>query len=204
MCFPACSVDISDERTASAVCAALRLEGIGVSGGEILVTDRPLSGIASDDPQIRGIVLLSRMHPEPEIGIPMRHLHIPFAYAELIEAVRALSASAAVDIPEVREAREEPAEERSGIQISGMKLTCGGKSAELTAKEMRLFLYLRSHAGKIVTRQELLRDVWETDDDSTNITDVYISYLRRKLTPIFGRGVLLSVRGKGYILQLPE
>jgi DNA-binding response OmpR family regulator len=77
----------------------------------------------------------------------------------------------------------------------------GDKAVELTAKEFGLFDYLYNRAGKIVSREELLREVWKRDTES-NIVDVYASYLRRKLDFILPPGSLTAVRGLGYVLKI--
>ena len=61
--------------------------------------------------------------------------------------------------------------------------------------------YLLLHAGRLVTKQELLRHVWSDDDTfDTNIVEVYVGYLRRKIDAPFGRTSIETVRGHGYRL----
>ena len=58
------------------------------------------------------------------------------------------------------------------------------------------------HAGRLVTRMELARDVWGYDfDPGTNIVDVYVNHLRKKIDSGFARKLLHTERGRGYILQ---
>lgn len=85
----------------------------------------------------------------------------------------------------------------------------GGRTVHLTEREFALFSCLQAHAGEIVTREELRGAVWHDEvDPAANVTDVYVSYLRKKLSKLFGDGegagqaVLTSVRGKGYLLRL--
>lgn len=80
-------------------------------------------------------------------------------------------------------------------------VTLGRKTACLTEREARLFDYLLGHAGECVSREEITSSVWE-ENKGTNVADVYISYLRKKLEPVLGAGVIRSVRGKGYILDI--
>ena len=82
-------------------------------------------------------------------------------------------------------------------------VSLGGGSVRLTTQEFHLFMLLHSRLGETVTREEIKNALWNTSDDS-NICDVYICYLRRKLEKIYGTGALISVRGKGYILARPK
>lgn len=80
------------------------------------------------------------------------------------------------------------------------KVTKDGKSVSLTPKEAELFAYLYERAGSPVSREELREELWN-DTEGTNAPDVYISYLRRKLTTVMGEGAVINVRGVGYILK---
>ena len=75
-----------------------------------------------------------------------------------------------------------------------------GKSVVLSAKEAELYLLLRENSGKTVSREELRNKLWE-NTDGTNAPDVYVSYLRRKLSKVLGDGALVNVRGAGYMLK---
>ncbi len=87
------------------------------------------------------------------------------------------------------------------VICDGRFVTCGDKTVELTEKEFGLFEYLYKRAGRIVSREELLRNVWKRDTES-NVVDVYASYLRRKLDLILPPGSLSAVRGAGYVLKI--
>ena len=76
-----------------------------------------------------------------------------------------------------------------------------GKHLALSPKEFELFRYLMEHAGDVVTREMLLRDVWNMGfDPQTNVVDVNIGRLRRKLEDGFDCPALETVRGTGYRL----
>jgi DNA-binding response OmpR family regulator len=79
----------------------------------------------------------------------------------------------------------------------------GGESIELTNKEFALLEHLRMNRGQNVTRVELLESVWNFEPtQTTNIVDVYINYLRRKLKdPAPGR-LIRTVRGQGYMVPV--
>lgn len=78
----------------------------------------------------------------------------------------------------------------------------GNQDIELTVKEFALLEYLLLKRGKSVSRDELLREVWKTVSYSgTNVVDVYVNYLRRKLG---GKDLIETVRGEGYCLGRPR
>ncbi len=89
------------------------------------------------------------------------------------------------------------------ILYENRTVTYRGRTAKLTAREDELFRLLYENCGKVVSRELIDAAVWGSST-STNVTDVYISYLRRKLTPVFGDGVLSAVRGEGYILTIKK
>jgi len=77
-----------------------------------------------------------------------------------------------------------------------------GRRVELTAREFALLESLARRAGEVVSRTELLEHVWDQNfAGSTNIVDVYVGYLRRKLEEPFGRPLIRTVRGAGYVLE---
>ena len=85
---------------------------------------------------------------------------------------------------------------------SGRTVSFRGRTVKLTSREDELFRLMYEHRGKVVSRERIAAAVWGSGT-STNVTDVYMSYLRRKLVTVLGDGVLSSVRGEGYILKMP-
>jgi len=80
----------------------------------------------------------------------------------------------------------------------------GGKNVELTTKEFVLLAYLLEHRGECVSRTHLLEHVWQMRPGvNTNVVDVYINYLRRKLDEGFGEKLIHTIRGNGYVLREP-
>jgi len=80
-----------------------------------------------------------------------------------------------------------------------------GKPVELLPREYRLLEYLMRHAGQIVTRTMLFEEVWNYHHvEATNVIDVHVGKLRRKLDPDGTRPMIETVRGAGYILHAPE
>jgi DNA-binding response OmpR family regulator len=81
-------------------------------------------------------------------------------------------------------------------------LSHGGRSVELTVRECELLEYLIRRQGQDVSRDDLARDVWrEPVAGLTNVIDVYVSYLRKKLTQLNHSTVIRTVRGVGYRLE---
>ncbi len=76
------------------------------------------------------------------------------------------------------------------------------KEVSLTCRELQLFLLLLSRVGECVLREEIDSSLWQ-GETAGNCADVYICYLRKKLEKIAGPGVLISVRGRGYMLKKP-
>ena len=80
-------------------------------------------------------------------------------------------------------------------------VTFEGTSIDFTAKEYTLLEYLLLQRGRAVSRQELLREVWRMAPDAgTNVVDVYVNYLRRKLGGGSAAGLIQTVRGEGYAI----
>ena len=124
----------------------------------------------------------------------------------LTEAVRSVEAElsrAPAVSPEEHEAGDSAdahsANAHSAVSFDGETVTRGGKSVRLTPREAACFRILYGRRGETVSREELSGPA----GSRSNLADVYIGYLRKKLRPLFGDGVILSVRGKGYSLRLP-
>jgi two-component system copper resistance phosphate regulon response regulator CusR len=77
-----------------------------------------------------------------------------------------------------------------------------GRRIELTSKEFALLEYLMRNAGRRITRAMIIEHVWNLSfDTSTNVVDVYINYLRRKVDDGFGKRLIHTIRGVGYELS---
>ena len=103
-----------------------------------------------------------------------------------------------------------PPERDGGITVSPDYRTVerGGVRVRLTEREAGYFRILYERRGETVTREELLSACGLPEpkgrgEKQSNVTDVYIGYLRKKLRPLTGDGTILSVRGRGYTLRLP-
>ena len=77
-----------------------------------------------------------------------------------------------------------------------------GLKVDLTAKEFALLEYLLRKKGKLVTRGMILDHVWDMDyDGGSNLVEVYINYLRRKVDRAFEPKLIHTIRGSGYVLR---
>ena len=122
----------------------------------------------------------------------------PFSFSELTARCR--------NLVRKRESFANSVLRHKTIELNRMdrKVTCVGRAVELTVKEFALLEYLMLARGRTCSRSELLREVWRMSPDSgTNVVDVYVNYLRKKL----GAGqaaewdsVIDTVRGEGYAL----
>lgn len=105
-----------------------------------------------------------------------------------------------------KETEERDNKDKLTVSREKRSVTYLGRTVKLTATEFMLLEALLAENGSCVTREKLLGTVWRTQTShvDSNKTDVYISYLRKKLSSVLGEGVLTSVRKKGYILSFPE
>ena len=88
------------------------------------------------------------------------------------------------------------------IDASAQVVSRAGRSVEVTARELAVLECLARHPGEVVSREQLLESVWsESYDGSPNIVDVYVGYLRKKLERPFGRRLIRTVRGVGFVLE---
>ena len=87
----------------------------------------------------------------------------------------------------------------------GRSMALDGEPVYLTTREFRLMEYLLQNAGRCCSRSELLTEVFQLGpDNATNVVDVYINYLRRKLSPGLDSPRIMTVRGAGYRLARAE
>ncbi|MGE5659540.1 MAG: response regulator transcription factor [Actinomycetota bacterium] len=85
------------------------------------------------------------------------------------------------------------------------EMTCNQQSVELTTREFNLLEYLMRSPGRVLTRTQILEHVWGYDfNPSTNVVDVCIQRIRKKIEPLGGTGCIESVRGVGYCFRKPE
>ena len=178
---------------------------------DVIVVDRMLPGIdgltivksvrASNNPV--PILVLSALGEVDERVKGLRaggddYLTKPFAFSELLARIEALAR---------RGVTQE--EEASTLEVAGLKMDVSGRVVsrdgrviELMPREFRLLEYLMRHAGQVVTRTMLLEGVWEYHfDPQTNVIDVHISRLRKKVDKGYDQSLIHTIRGAGYVLR---
>jgi len=126
------------------------------------------------------------------------YLPKPFENQELLARVKALLRRAAMRSPDVRL--------RVGDLILdplSREVTRAGRTITLTGKEYALLDYFMRNADRPLTRDQISEHVWKQPfDSSSNIVDVYVSYLRQKIDdPTFGPPLVHTVRGTGYLMK---
>ncbi|MDO8691621.1 MAG: response regulator transcription factor [Dehalococcoidia bacterium] len=125
------------------------------------------------------------------------YLTKPFALEELLARVRALSRRA--------KSGAEDDNQRVGdlvLDPTHREVRRGESLIELTAKEFSLLEYLMRHAGRVVTKAQITDHVWGYDSDaSSNVVEIYVHYLRNKIDKGFGRPLIRTVRGVGYVIK---
>jgi heavy metal response regulator len=124
------------------------------------------------------------------------YLTKPFAFAELLARVRALlrrGTAARAPVLQVADLTLDPATRT---------VARGGEAISLTNREFALLEYLLRNAGRVLTRTMIAEHVWDYSFDSaTNVIDVYVNYLRKKIDAGRERKLIHTVRGVGYVLK---
>jgi two-component system copper resistance phosphate regulon response regulator CusR len=120
----------------------------------------------------------------------------PFAFSELLARVRSILRRGPARLPDV-------------VQVADLELDLlrhraarGGQRLELTPKEFALLSLLARRAGEVLSRTLIAEQVWDVNFDSdTNVVDVHVRRLRAKVDDPFGRKLIHTVRGVGYVLE---
>jgi two-component system, OmpR family, copper resistance phosphate regulon response regulator CusR len=116
----------------------------------------------------------------------------PFRFEELLARVRAQLRTERTSEPTVLRAGS------SALDLRTRRVVVDGRAVELTAREFALAETFFRHPGQVLSREQLLSHVWGYDyDPGSNVVDVYVRYLRRKL----GAERIITVRGMGYRLE---
>ncbi|WP_046469941.1 response regulator transcription factor [Allosalinactinospora lopnorensis] len=128
----------------------------------------------------------------------------PFSVEALIARIRALLRRARREESATGAARDDDGSLRvADLELNERtwKVSRGGVPIELSPTEFRLLSYLMSNAGQVLTRAQLLENVWGWDyAGHSQIVETYVSYLRRKLDPL-GPSLIHTQRGVGYALR---
>lgn len=127
------------------------------------------------------------------------YLPKPFSFQELLARLRAIT-------------RRPAAEPATTLSVGDLELDTvhrevhrAGRPIELTSKEFALLGYLMKRKGVVLTRAMILDHVWDLDyDGDSNLVEVYINYLRRKIDQCSDVKLIQTVRGAGYVLKEPK
>jgi DNA-binding response OmpR family regulator len=123
------------------------------------------------------------------------YLTKPFSYAVLLARVRALMRRGAADRPTVLEAGD------VRLDPASRSVWRGGAVIDVTSREFSVLEYLMRRRGEVVSKREILDNVWDTDfEGDGNIVEVYVRHLRNKLDRPFDRAAIETLRGAGYRL----
>ncbi len=162
-----------------------RLDGYGV-----------LDGLRSQGARVPVIVLTARDSVADTVqaleGGADDYMPKPFRFAELLARVRL----------RLRQADDRPTSREDALEVGQVRLDLrsrvaqrDGRTVELSAREFQLLELFMVNAGQVLSREQLLSHVWGYDyDPGSNVVDVYVGYLRRKL----GADAVATVRGMGY------
>jgi two-component system OmpR family response regulator len=124
----------------------------------------------------------------------------PFSVEALVARVRAVLRRASRSAPEPERPRSGEPLRAGDVELDEDRWTVhrAGVPVELSPTEFRLLAYLMKHEGRVLTRAQLLENVWGWDySGESQIVETYVSYLRRKLDPL-GPPVIYTQRGVGY------
>ena len=124
------------------------------------------------------------------------YLTKPFAFEELLARMRVIM-------------RKKDTKDINKLQVDDLaldlmthKVTRAGIQIDLTAKEYALLECMMRNTGAVVTRTMISEHVWDLDFDTfTNVIDVYINYLRKKIDGPHEKKLIQTVRGRGYIIK---
>jgi DNA-binding response OmpR family regulator len=164
----------------------------GMDGFEVL------GAIRAGDPELPVIMLTARGEVADRVrGLDLGatdYLGKPFAFAELLARIRARTRRPAQN--------GAPASMLAvgtvTLDLLAREAEVDGRRVDLSAREFALLAYMMRHPGQVLSRQQILNGVWGyTFDPRSNLVDVYVGYLRRKLTAD-GRSPIETVRGMGY------
>jgi two-component system copper resistance phosphate regulon response regulator CusR len=123
------------------------------------------------------------------------YLTKPFAFRELLARVRALGRRRGAPLPETLRIAD------MEVDLDAQRVRRAGKSIELTAKEFSLLEFFVLHKGQVVDRAAITAHVWdENHDPFTNVLEVLVRRLRRKIDDEFPTKLIQTVRGAGYRL----
>ena len=120
----------------------------------------------------------------------------PFAFEELLARIRVM----------LRRTTEHTTDELTlgdlTVDLKSHQVRRAGKSVELSGKEFAMLEYLMRNQGRVLSREQIEQHVWNFDyEGGSNMVDVYIRYLRKKIDEGFEQKLIHTVRGAGYVMR---
>ena len=120
----------------------------------------------------------------------------PFAFDELLARIRAMTRRAAGSSTNVFTCGD------LVLDVAKHSVQRAGRAIELSAREFAVLEYLIRNKGAVLSRESIENNVWNYDwEGGTNVVDVYVSYLRRKIDADFDKKLIHTVRGVGWVLR---
>ena len=124
------------------------------------------------------------------------YLTKPYAFEELLARIRALARRNSTEKSDILTAGS------LSVELSSKRVMREGQEILLSAKEFALLETLLRHKGQVLSRAQLENQVWDFGfEGGSNIVDVYIRYLRRKVDDPFEKKLIHTIRGAGYVLR---
>jgi heavy metal response regulator len=126
------------------------------------------------------------------------YLTKPFAFEEFVARVRALLRRRVETAPPILQVAD------LALDPARRVVSRGEKKIELTPREFTLLDYFMRNPGRVLSRTMIANRVWDyTFDSTTNVIDVYVNYLRKKIDTGHDTKLLHTVRGVGYVMKVP-
>lgn len=127
------------------------------------------------------------------------YLTKPFRFKELLARIRALSRRGSLSkggkVLEIADLT---------LNLDTKSVTRAGQEINLTAREFTLLTFFLQNRGRVMSRVDILEQVWEVNfDTGTNVIDVYVNYLRNKIDKPFDTKLIHTVVGMGYVMKEP-
>lgn len=120
----------------------------------------------------------------------------PFSFAELMARIRAMTRQLSGSVSNTFTLGD------LTVDISAKRVARGEKDIRLSSREFALLEYMIKNAGRVLSREQIENNIYNFDyEGGTNVVDVYIRYLRKKIDDGFENKLIHTVRGSGYVLR---
>jgi len=178
-------------------CVLLDVNLPGKSGFDVL------RGMRADGNESPVLMLTARDSIEDKVtGLDTGaddYLTKPFSFEELLARIRMLTrkkTGVKTNVHEIADLK---------LDVNAKRVERAGKVIDLSAKEYALLEYLIMNKGTVLSRENIEEHLWDYDyEGASNMVDVYIRYLRKKVDEPFGVKLIRTVRGQGYVLREDE